>query len=66
MFFRYRKNMKRIEEGIEDIGPIVPENEPYPREHRQPPLTMQLSPDMVFFCRRVYDFRQKRMFKNPT
>lgn len=64
--FRYRKNLKRLDEGLEDTGPCVPENEAYPRQHRQPPLTLHLSPDMIFFCRRVYDFRLKKMFKNPT
>lgn len=28
-----------------------------------PPLTV--SPELVFFCRKAYDFRQKRILKNP-
>jgi len=26
----------------------------------------KVSPDVVFFCRKVYDFRQKRILKNPS
>jgi len=28
--------------------------------------TSKVSPEVVFFCRRVYDYRQKRMIKNPS
>ncbi|XP_056643021.1 uncharacterized protein LOC130449310 [Diorhabda sublineata] len=64
-YCRYRKTYKRIESGIEESLPCIPNPEPYPRYHMQPPMTL-VSPEMVFFCRRVYDFRQKRMVKNPT
>lgn len=65
-YFRYKKENKRIDEGIEEKTlPCIPNPEPYPRSQRQPP-TSRLSPEMVFFCRRVYDFRQKRIMKNPT
>ncbi|CAH1159388.1 unnamed protein product [Phyllotreta striolata] len=64
-YCRYRKTTKRMEAGIEEALPCIPNPEPYPRSHRQPPMT-QISPEMVFFCRRVYDFRQKRIMKNPT
>ncbi|XP_072391722.1 uncharacterized protein Hers [Diabrotica undecimpunctata] len=64
-YCRYRKTYKRIEAGIEEVLPCIPNPEPYPRSHRQPPMTL-VSPEMVFFCRRVYDFRQKRIMKNPT
>jgi hypothetical protein len=63
---RYRKNLKRLEEGIEETLPCIPIPEPYPRCNRQPPSPLQVSSDMVFFCRRVYDFRQKRIVKNPS
>lgn len=26
----------------------------------------KVSPEVVFFCRRVYDFRQKKILKNPS
>lgn len=26
----------------------------------------KVSPEVVFFCRKVYDFRQKRILKNPS
>lgn len=64
--FSYRTSLRKIEEGIETIGSCVPNPEPYPRIHRQPPIKVQTSPDLVFFCRRVYDFRQKRIAKNPS
>ncbi|XP_014668702.1 PREDICTED: uncharacterized protein LOC106809976 [Priapulus caudatus] len=43
---------------------IVPASEdPFLRRDRQPVPTTH--PDLVFVCRRVYDFRQKRLLKNP-
>lgn len=64
-YCRYRKKVRRVEEGVEEKKLLVPRLEqPYPRLHRQPPCVM--APDIVFFCRRVYDFRQKRLLKNPT
>ena len=35
-------------------------------DQRRVPPPGKVSPDVVFFCRKVYDFRQKRMLKNPT
>ncbi|KAK4886776.1 hypothetical protein RN001_003047 [Aquatica leii] len=65
-YCRYRKSLKRIEEGLEDTTTCIPIPEPYPRTHRQPPSTFQTPHDLIFFCRRVYDFRQKRIVKNPS
>ncbi|KAF5274310.1 hypothetical protein FQR65_LT04429 [Abscondita terminalis] len=65
-YCRYRKSLKRIEEGLEDTITWIPNLEQYPRISRQPPSTFQTSHDLVFFCRRVYDFRQKRIVKNPS
>ncbi|KAG7199432.1 hypothetical protein KM043_014059 [Ampulex compressa] len=63
-YCRYRKNLRRIEEGLESPGLIVPPGDQlYPRENRQPPIPV--SPDMVLFCRRVYDYRGKKLVKNP-
>lgn len=66
LLHRYRKNLRKLEEGIEEITPCIPIPEPYPRLNRQPPIHVQTPPDLVFFCRRVYDFRQKRIVKNPS
>ncbi|XP_017784424.1 PREDICTED: bromodomain-containing protein 4 isoform X2 [Nicrophorus vespilloides] len=65
-YCRYRKKLRRVQEGVEDAGPCIPKPELYPRDDRQPPISLQMSPDLVFFCRRVYDFRQKRIVKNPS
>ncbi|XP_072032592.1 uncharacterized protein [Amphiura filiformis] len=44
--------------------PVVPEDPSgYPRQHRLP--RDRIDPDSVFLCRQVYDFRQKRVLKNP-
>lgn len=58
--------LRRLEEGIDDVVPCIPIPEPYPRASRQPPASLQTPTDLVFFCRRVYDFRQKRIVKNPS
>ncbi|KAK6634004.1 hypothetical protein RUM44_004611 [Polyplax serrata] len=64
-YCRYRKKVKRVEEGVAEKNLPIPRLEqPYFRFQRQPPCVM--APDMVFFCRRVYDFRQKRLLKNPS
>ncbi|XP_067011951.2 platelet binding protein GspB [Anabrus simplex] len=62
-YCRYRKCVRRLEEGVREPGLVVPEYEGYPRRSRQPPG--RVASDMVFFCRRVYDFRQRRILKNP-
>ncbi|XP_012284768.1 uncharacterized protein LOC105702077 isoform X2 [Orussus abietinus] len=63
-YCRYRKNLRRTEEGLESPGLIVPPGEQvYPRENRQPPIPVPS--DMVLFCRRVYDYRGKKLVKNP-
>ncbi|XP_018329966.1 uncharacterized protein LOC108740226 [Agrilus planipennis] len=64
-YCRYRKNLRRLEENLEETKPFVPNPEIYPRTHRQPSNPRTPS-DLVFFCRRVYDFRQKRIVKNPS
>ncbi|XP_046816205.1 uncharacterized protein LOC124423023 isoform X3 [Vespa crabro] len=63
-YCRYRKNLRRIEEGLESPGLIVPPGDQvYPRKNRQPPIPVPS--DMVLFCRRVYDYRGKKLVKNP-
>ncbi|XP_063993943.1 uncharacterized protein LOC135171384 [Diachasmimorpha longicaudata] len=63
-YCRYRKDLRRMEEGLESPGLIVPPGEHrYPRKSRQPPIPVPS--DMVLFCRRVYDYRGKKLVKNP-
>ncbi|XP_023722154.1 uncharacterized protein LOC111872450 isoform X2 [Cryptotermes secundus] len=62
-YCRYRKCVRRTEEGIKEPGLVVPQHEGYPRGNRQPPGCV--ASELVFFCRRVYDFRQRRILKNP-
>lgn len=62
---RHRKAVRRLEENLPGGGRVVPRPDGgnYSRISRQPPS--RVAPDLVFFCRRVYDFRQKRILKNP-
>lgn len=63
-YCRYRKGVKLIEEELNPKSSVVPQTEEvYPRVSRLPPG--RVSPEMIFFCRKVYDFRQKRLLKNP-
>lgn len=62
-YCRYRKCVRRLEDGVREPGLVVPQYHEYPRENRQPPGCV--APELVFFCRRVYDFRQRRILKNP-
>lgn len=64
-YCRYRARTKMLEEGLRPPMAVVPDQEGgYSRRDRLPPGRMD--PQMVFFCRRVYDFRQKRILKNPS
>lgn len=64
-YCRYRAQVKMLDDGIRPPMAVVPDLEGgYPRRDRLPPGRMD--PQMVFFCRRVYDFRQKRILKNPS
>lgn len=64
-YCRYRKRLKAAEEGV-PIGPsIVPpmpasEVSPAvaPNDSRLPP---SVSPELVLFCRKIYDFRSKKI-----
>lgn len=64
-YCRYRARMKLLEEGCWPRVAVVPDLEQgYARRDRLPPGRMD--PQLVFFCRRVYDFRQRRILKNPS
>jgi len=65
-YCRYRKKILmsrvRVKESLtEKIVP--PSREVYPRLRRLPSLLT--SSDLIFCCRKVYDYRLKRVIKNP-
>jgi hypothetical protein len=67
-FRRYRKRAKMTEQGLPPpSGDLIPsmssETSEYPRRLRLPPTCTTTTADRVFLCRRVYDFRQKRILK---
>nr|CAD7258448.1 unnamed protein product [Timema shepardi] len=62
-YCRYRKCLRRFEDSIRTPGLVVPLLEGYPRKNRQPPGCV--APELVFFCRKVYEYRQRRILKNP-
>ncbi|XP_022688311.1 uncharacterized protein C1235.01-like isoform X2 [Varroa jacobsoni] len=65
-YCRYRAKVKQLEEGVRSrVAAIVPPLAPTPRQARLPDPG-RVSADLVFFCRKVYDYRQKRILKNPT
>ncbi|UYV67144.1 BAHD1 [Cordylochernes scorpioides] len=65
-YCRYRKESKRIQEGSLPYPNLVPgPDDGYPRSCRLP-VPGVVSPESVMFCRQVYDFRQKRLLKNPS
>ncbi|PSN29305.1 hypothetical protein C0J52_27384, partial [Blattella germanica] len=60
---KYRKGVRRLKDGIREPVLVVPQHEDYPRDNRQPPG--YVAPELVFFCRRVYNYKTRRMLKNP-
>ncbi|GBM60492.1 Bromo adjacent y domain-containing 1 protein [Araneus ventricosus] len=63
-YCRYKKRCKMLEDSSIPDFSIVPLGEEYPRKNRLPPPNV--FPDLVLFCRKVYDYRQKRLLKNPV
>lgn len=66
-YCRFRKKQKMLANYVKKsiTDNLVPEAlEPYPRRPRFP--SFQTSADMIFCCRKVYDFRSKRTLKNPV
>lgn len=55
--FRYRRSVKQLEENLEEQQTLVPKLH-FPDRRIVP---AQTSPELVMFCRRVYDFRSKRL-----
>ncbi|XP_071962847.1 uncharacterized protein [Antedon mediterranea] len=63
-YCRYKCQLKMRQEGVKKAHVCVPELVGgYYRSHRLPPV--DADPSCVFLCRQVYDFRQKRVLKNP-
>lgn len=58
--FRYRRNLKSLEENLEEQPTLVPKLNCV--ERRLVPANT--SPELVMFCRRVYDFRSKRLVED--
>ncbi|KAF8773548.1 Bromo adjacent homology domain-containing 1 [Argiope bruennichi] len=64
-YCRYRGSLIMDDDIISLASLLVPElPDGYPRKNRLP--SDAVSSDIVFFCRHVYDFRQRRILKNPT
>ncbi|XP_063828731.1 bromo adjacent homology domain-containing 1 protein-like [Ostrinia nubilalis] len=64
-YCRYRKRLKAAEEGLTIAPSIVP---PLPAADYNPALAPNdvrlppsVSPELVLFCRKVYDFRSKKI-----
>ncbi|XP_047997861.1 nucleolar protein dao-5-like [Leguminivora glycinivorella] len=64
-YCRYRKRLKAIEEGVTVAPSIVP---PMPAADITPAVATNdsklpptVSPDLVLFCRKIYDFRSKKI-----
>ncbi|XP_035208755.1 uncharacterized protein LOC118183348 [Stegodyphus dumicola] len=64
-YCRYRASLSMDDDMISMASVLVPDLvDGYPRKDRLP--NDVVSSDIVFFCRHVYDFRQKRILKNPS
>lgn len=67
-YCRYRKFLKMVEDGVTStttLTSLVPDPvNGYERATILPKC--RVAPDRVFLCRRVYDSRLRRLFKNPA
>ncbi|XP_070578888.1 muscle M-line assembly protein unc-89-like [Ptychodera flava] len=63
-YHRHIRKVKMVDEGVKPGIPVVPVSEEYPRQDKLPDPSVD--GEIIFFCRRVYDYRQKRILKNPT
>ncbi|XP_064623285.1 histone acetyltransferase KAT6A-like [Lineus longissimus] len=64
-YCRYRAKLKLLEENLPfsySKQTLVPKADDVPTEC----LPTDVDPETVFLCRSVYDFRQKRILKNPS
>ncbi|CAL8088887.1 unnamed protein product [Orchesella dallaii] len=81
-YCRYRKRLTQLEQGIPDSTLVPFADTAMVNTNAaakiaeavwngicDPSMTIaqgKVSPEVVFFCRKVYDFRQKRILKNPS
>ncbi|CAA9993073.1 unnamed protein product, partial [Nesidiocoris tenuis] len=64
-YCRYKKSLRAADYGVSlDRNRMVPLADSYPRSRRLPPG--RIAKELLFFCRKVYDFRTKRLQKNPA
>lgn len=61
-YCRFRRQLRGFEENIEEQPSIVP---PLRRENPRLPPSI-VSPELVMYCQRVYEFRLKRLLKQPS
>lgn len=70
-YCRYRRNKVRLQQNLSVkcdksimTVPACPTDMPYLRRDRIP--AANILPELVFCCRKVFDYRQKRVLKNPN
>ncbi|XP_077864662.1 LOW QUALITY PROTEIN: uncharacterized protein LOC102801554 [Saccoglossus kowalevskii] len=61
---RHCRVVKMTAEGIKNGIPLVPLAEEYPRKDRLP--SEYIDKELTYFCRHVYDYKLKRILKNPS
>ncbi|GFR04598.1 bromo adjacent homology domain-containing 1 protein [Trichonephila clavata] len=62
-FCRFKKRCSMSTDDTKHAFSIVPQGRNYSRKNRLPPPN--IASELVMFCHRVYDYRRKRMLKNP-
>ncbi|KAF6211966.1 hypothetical protein GE061_012483 [Apolygus lucorum] len=64
-YCRYKKSLSASEFGVsmDKVRRVVPQPDYYPRSRRLP--AGRIANELLFFCRKVYDFRTKRLLKKP-
>lgn len=63
-FYRYRRLLRASEEAVEDVS-IVPRRSNTANCYQVRTVPEHTNPELVMFCRRVYEFRTRRLLKMP-
>lgn len=63
-FHRYRRLLRASEEAVEDVS-IVPRRSNTANCYQVRTVPEHTNPELVMFCRRVYEFRTRRLLKMP-